>query len=99
MNALAIAAMIGVFAQTAGLTGTELGIVAATGFLNQKLLQAIFGEAAMAEMIAGARERLEALLTDVFATERARFESLVADPAELRALAADLRAAIAVPVS
>ena len=99
VNALAIAAMIGVFAQTAGLTGTELGIVAATGFLNQKLLQAIFGEAAMAEMIAGARERLEALLTDVFATERARFESLVADPAELRALAADLRAAIAVPVS
>ncbi|HEV8534934.1 MAG TPA: GTPase domain-containing protein [Candidatus Limnocylindria bacterium] len=93
VNALAVAAMVGVFAHTAGVTGTEIGIVAATGFLNQKLLQAIFGEAAMREMIAGARERLEALLADEFARERARFEALVADPAELRALAGDLRAA------
>jgi energy-coupling factor transporter ATP-binding protein EcfA2 len=57
VNALAVAAMVGVFAHTAGVTGTEIGIVAATGFLNQKLLQAIFGEAAMREMIANARVR------------------------------------------
>src|SRR5207237_1276013 len=81
------AAMVGVFAHTAGVTGTELGIVAATGFLNQKLLQAIFGEAAMREMIAGARERLEALLGDEFLKERGRYDRLVADPAALRALA------------
>jgi hypothetical protein len=93
VNALAVAAMIGVFAHTAGVTGTELGIVAATGFLNQKLLQAIFGEAAMREMIAGARGRLDALLHDEFAKERARYDALVADPSELRALADDLRAA------
>jgi hypothetical protein len=93
VNALAIAAMIGVFAHTAGVTGTELGIVAATGFLNQKLLQAIFGEAAMNEMITGARSRLEALLREEFARERARFERLTADPRELRALAEDLRTA------
>ncbi|TMD56409.1 MAG: hypothetical protein E6I83_02570 [Chloroflexi bacterium] len=95
VNALAIAAMVGVFAHTAGVTGTELGIVAATGFLNQKLLQAIFGEAAMREMIAGARERLEALLGDEFLKERGRYDSLVADPAALRALAGELRAATA----
>ena len=98
VNALAVAAMVGVFAHTAGVTGTELGIVAATGFLNQKLLQAIFGEAAMREMIAGARERLESLLRDELAAERARYETLTPDPAELRALAAELRAA-AVPVA
>jgi energy-coupling factor transporter ATP-binding protein EcfA2 len=93
VNALAVAAMVGVFAHTAGVTGTELGIVAATGFLNQKLLQAIFGEAAMREMIAGARERLEALLKDEFSNERDRYDRLTADPAELRALAGELRAA------
>ena len=91
VNALAVAAMVGVFAHTAGVTGTELGIVAATGFLNQKLLQAIFGEAAMREMIAGARERLEALLRDEFDRERRRYDKLVADPAELRDLATGLR--------
>ena len=91
VNALAVAAMVGVFAHTAGVTGTELGIVAATGFLNQKLLQAIFGEAAMREMIAGARERLEALLGDEFDRERRRYDELVADPVELRDLATGLR--------
>jgi energy-coupling factor transporter ATP-binding protein EcfA2 len=95
VNALAVAAMVGVFAHTAGVTGTELGIVAATGFLNQKLLQAIFGEAAMREMIAGARERLEALLGDEFSKERTRYDRLVADPVELGALAEELRAASA----
>jgi len=95
VNALTVAAMVGVFAHTAGVTGTELGIVAATGFLNQKLMQAIFGEAAMREMIANARERLESLLRDEFSTERARYDRLTADPIELHALADELRAAMA----
>ncbi|TMC77119.1 MAG: hypothetical protein E6J09_08260 [Chloroflexi bacterium] len=91
VNALAVAAMVGVFAHTAGVTGTEIGIVAATGFLNQKLMQAIFGEAAMREMIAGARERLEALLGDELDRERRRYDALVADPADLSDLAIGLR--------
>jgi energy-coupling factor transporter ATP-binding protein EcfA2 len=95
VNALTVAAMVGVFAHTAGVTGTELGIVAATGFLNQKLMQAIFGEAAMREMIANARSRLEALLGDEFAHERSRYDRLTADPVELRALAEEMRAATA----
>ena len=95
VNALTVAAMVGVFAHTAGVTGTELGIVAATGFLNQKLMQAIFGEAAMREMIANARERLETLLREEFATERARYDRLTADPVELRTLAEEIRAATA----
>jgi energy-coupling factor transporter ATP-binding protein EcfA2 len=95
VNALAVAAMVGVFAHTAGVTGTELGIVAATGFLNQKLLQAIFGEAAMREMIANARDRLEALLGDEFSKEHSRYDRLTADPVELRTLATEMRAATA----
>jgi len=96
VNALAIAAMIGVFAHTAGVTGTEVGIVAATGFLNQKLLQAIFGEAAMTEMVTNARRRLESLLSDEFARERSRYERLVPDASKLRDLAAGLREAASI---
>src|SRR5256885_2476151 len=95
VNALTVAAMVGVFAHTAGVTGTEIGIVAATGVLNQKLLQAIFGEGAMREMIANARERLATLLRKEFSTERARYDRLTADPTDLRTLAEELRAAMA----
>ncbi|MDQ3401538.1 MAG: 50S ribosome-binding GTPase [Chloroflexota bacterium] len=95
VNVVGVAVMLGVFAHTAGITGTEVGIAAATGFLNQKLLQALFGEAAMTQMIDQARGRLDALLEDAFIAERARFEALVPAPHELRALAAELREAAA----
>jgi len=94
VNAVAIAVMLAVFVQTAGLTGAEVGIAAGTAFLNQKLLEAIFGEGAMAELIGNARSRLEELVTSLFDDERRRFEALVPAPAGLRELAAELRAAV-----
>ena len=93
VNAVAVAVMLGVFASTAGLTGAEVGIAAGTALLNQKLLEAIFGEGAMAELIGNARSRLTALLETLFDKERARFETLVPPPARLRELATALRAA------
>jgi energy-coupling factor transporter ATP-binding protein EcfA2 len=92
VNAVAIAVMLAVFVQTAGLTGAEVGIAAGTAFLNQKLLEAIFGEGAMSELINNARTRLEALVTALFEEERKRFDGLVPAPAELRDLASQLRA-------
>ena len=62
--------------------------------LNQKLLEAIFGERAMGELIAKARARLVDLLTSIFEDERKRFEALVPAPGRLRDLAAELRAAV-----
>jgi len=94
VNAVGVAVMLGVFVHTAGLTGTEVGIAAGTAILNQKLLEAIFGEGAMAELIGNARARLEALLTTLFDDERRRFESLVPPPQALRELAAALRGAV-----
>jgi energy-coupling factor transporter ATP-binding protein EcfA2 len=93
VNAAGIAVMLATFAHTGGLTGTEAGILAATGFLNQKLLEALFGEAALVEMISRARENLRVALAESFAEEEARFEHLVPDGAALRDLAARLRAA------
>lgn len=94
VNVVSVAVMLGVFVHTAGLTGTEVGIAAGTAILNQKLLEAIFGEGAMAELIANARARLAALLTSLFEDERGRFDALVPAPGGLRELAAELRAAV-----
>jgi hypothetical protein len=95
VNAAGIAVMLATFAHTGGITGTEAGIVAATGFLNQKLLEALFGEAALVEMISRARSNLDTALGTSFAEEQARYERLVPDGPALRDLAARLRAAAA----
>jgi energy-coupling factor transporter ATP-binding protein EcfA2 len=94
VNAVGVAVMLGVFVHTAGLTGTEVGIAAGTALLNQKLLEAIFGEGAMAELIANARARLTDLLTTLFEDDRKRFEALVPPPGALRELARSLRDAV-----
>jgi energy-coupling factor transporter ATP-binding protein EcfA2 len=95
VNAVGVGVMLATFIHTAGLTGTEVGVAAATAFVNQKLLGALFGEAAMVELIARARRRLDEALVESFAEERRRFEDLAPSPEELDALAADLHAAAA----
>jgi energy-coupling factor transporter ATP-binding protein EcfA2 len=94
VNAVGVAVMLGVFVHTAGLTGAEVGIAAGTAFLNQKLLEALFGERAMEQLIEQARARLDALLTSLFASERERFDALASRPTQLRELAGELRAAV-----
>lgn len=93
VNAVGVGVMLATFIHTAGLTGTEVGVAAATAFVNQKLLGALFGEAAMVELIARARQRLDQALVETFADEQRRFDRLAPDPEDLEALAADLRAA------
>ena len=93
VNAVGTGVMLATFIHTAGLTGTEVGVAAATAFVNQKLLGALFGEAAMAELIARARQRLDQALVETFDEERRRFDTLAPAPEDLDALAADLRQA------
>jgi hypothetical protein len=92
VNAIGIAVMLATFAHTGGLTGAEVGIAAATGFLNQKLLSALFGEAAMVEMIRRAGARLDDALAMSFEEERQRFLGLIPDAEDLREVALGLRA-------
>jgi hypothetical protein len=87
--------MLGTFIHTGGLTGAEVGVAAGTAFLNQKLLAALFGEAAMVELVAHARARLDEALTTTFDEERARYDRLLPPADALPALAADLRSAAA----
>ena len=93
VNVLGTAVMLGTFLHTGGLTGAEVGVAAATAFLNQKLLSALFGEAAMVELIDHARRRLQEVLASAFAAERARFEEQLPASGELPTLATELRSA------
>jgi hypothetical protein len=74
VNALGTSAVLAVFVHTGGLTGAEVGITAATAVVNQKLLEAIFGEANVAAFVADARGDLRQLLDRAFVDERGRFE-------------------------
>jgi energy-coupling factor transporter ATP-binding protein EcfA2 len=91
VNALGTGVMLGTFLHTGGLTGAEIGVAAGTAFLNQKLLGALFGEAAMVELLRHARENLDGLLAATFGEERARYDELVPAGERLRGLADELR--------
>ena len=91
VNVLGTGVMLGTFLHTGGLTGAEVGVAAATAFLNQKLLSALFGEAAMVELIQHARRRLQEVLSTAFAAERARFDAHLPPPGELPGLAGDFQ--------
>ena len=90
VNAIGTSAVLAVFVHTGGLTGTEVGITAATAVVNQKLLEAIFGEANVAAFVARARDDLAALLDAAFADERSRYAAALGSTGD-PALAAELR--------
>ncbi|HYT09433.1 MAG TPA: dynamin family protein [Mycobacteriales bacterium] len=100
VNGAGLLVMLAVFAQTGGLTGTEVIVAGGTSALSQKVLEAVFGDTAVRALAADARgdllERVDLLLSD----EAERFRSLVSsaapDPdaaARLRAAATDLEGA------
>ena len=91
VNVLGTGVMLASFLHTGGLTGAEIGVAAATAFLNQKLLSALFGEAAMTELVADARGRLQEVLRTTFEEERARFDVLLPPDGALPRIADDLR--------
>ena len=62
--------------------------------MNQKLLEALFGERAMEELVDNAARRLDEGLARLFARERERFDALAPDASALRGLATELRAAM-----
>jgi hypothetical protein len=93
VNAVGTSAILAVFMHTGGLTGAEVGITAATAVVNQKLLEAIFGEANVAAFVARARSALGVLLDSAFEGERVRFVNVLGDQARLSGLAGELREA------
>ena len=77
VNGLGLALMVVVFAQTAGLTGAEVGIAGGSALLGQKLLEAVFGDQAVRRLATDAREDLNRRVRELLATERARYTELL----------------------
>jgi hypothetical protein len=77
VNGLSVALMIVVFSYSYGLTGAEVGIAGGSAVLGQKLLEAVFGDQAVRSLADRARRSLEARVTELMATERARYTDLL----------------------
>lgn len=77
VNGLGVALMVVVFASTAGLTGTEVGIAGGSAVLGQKLLEAVFGDQAVRRLAQRAREDLDVRVRELFDGEHARFVTLL----------------------
>ena len=84
VNGLSVALMVVVFANTAGLTGAEVGIAGGSAVVGQKLLEAVFGDQAVRSLAERARKSLEARVRTLFADEQVRYldvlENLRIDP-------------------
>jgi hypothetical protein len=100
VNGAGAVVMVAVFAQTGGLTGGEVAVAGGTTALGQRVLEAVFGDAAVRSLAARAREDLQARADALLRYEQGRFDGLVDDvgphpddAARLRAAAASLTAA------
>lgn len=96
VNVLGTGLVLAVFTTTGGLTGAEVGITAATAILNQKLLEAIFGEATLHSFVTDARAALATLVGETVDADRHRFDAALAGFAPEPDEAQRLRVAAAV---
>jgi hypothetical protein len=95
VNGAGAALMIAVFASTAGLSGAEVVIAGGTTAVGQRLLEAVFGDAAVRQLAMDAREDLDARADRLLRAEQARFDELLAGVAPEPAAAVQLQAAAA----
>jgi hypothetical protein len=94
INGAGAVVMIAVFAHTGGLVGGEVAVAGGTSLVGQRVLEAVFGDAAVRSMAERAREDLHARSDALFAYEQARFDDRVAVAAPSRTAADELRAAV-----
>lgn len=78
LNVVTVSLMVVVFASTAGLSGGEIAIASGSAVVGQKLLETIFGEETVRRMAKMAREDLNTRVGELLATERHRYESVIA---------------------
>ena len=94
VNGAGLVVMVAVFAQTGGLTGGEVAVAGGTSALGQRVLEAVFGDAAVRELAVRAREDLLLRADRLLADEQSRFDVLLARSAPDAGAAEDLREAV-----
>ncbi len=94
VNGAGLVVMLAVFASTGGITGGEVVVAGGTTAISQKVLEAVFGDAAVRSLAARAREDLEQRAARLLSEDRARFDVLVDEAAPPASLTGALRAGI-----
>ena len=87
--------MVAVFAHTGGLLGGEVAVAGGTSAVGQRVLEAVFGDAAVRALAERARADLLQRADALLAYEQDRFEARVAAAGPDPAAADELRAALA----
>jgi hypothetical protein len=77
VNGAALVLMVGVFAQTGGLTGAEVAIAGGSTAVGSTLLEALLGDQAVRRLTTRARADLDARTGTLLAAEAERYTSLV----------------------
>jgi hypothetical protein len=95
VNGAGAVVMVAVFAQTGGLTGGEIAVAGGTTAVGQRVLEAVFGDAAVRSLADAARADLEKRADHLLRYEEERFDVRVASAAPGRGAAEELRAAVA----
>ncbi len=73
VNGLGVALMILIFAQTAGVTGAEVGVAGGTAVIAQKVLEAVFGDQAVRRLAEESHRELHARVADLYEQECLRY--------------------------
>jgi energy-coupling factor transporter ATP-binding protein EcfA2 len=94
VNGAGAAVMVAVFAQTGGLTGGEIAVAGGTTALGQRVLEAVFGDAAVRSLAARAREDLQARADALLRYEQDRFDARIDAAAPEPTAAEDLRVTV-----
>ena len=101
VNGAALVLMVGVFAQTGGLTGAEIAIAGGSTAVGSTLLEALLGDQAVRRLAEQARADLDRRAAELLDAEAARFRSVVdahrpdgTQAGQLRRAAAALRSSV-----
>jgi hypothetical protein len=94
VNGAGAVVMVTVFAQTGGLTGGEVAVAGGTTALGQRVLEAVFGDAAVRSLADRAREDLQRRADALLRYEQDRFDDRVDAAAPTPDAGEALRAAV-----
>jgi hypothetical protein len=78
VNGAGAVVMVAVFAHTGGLTGGEIAVAGGTTAVGQRVLEAVFGDAAVRTLAAAARQDLQERADSLLRYEQERFDVRVA---------------------
>jgi hypothetical protein len=94
VNGAGAVVMVAVFAHTGGLTGGEVAVAGGTTAVGQRVLEAVFGDAAVRSLADRAREDLQSRVDGLLRYEQERFDARVQAAAPASGDAEEVRAAV-----